>query len=242
MDVRSTTSSIDTRWDAPTPWVDSGHGAIQRLMRRLVPAPDAPAAAACYRHVRDGIPFGFPAERLHYRASEVLAAGMADGLGKSTLLTALWRAAGQEARQYVARLPAAFLSGLVYPGPHLVHAVTELRVSGVWYRLDSYLLDGPLLLRVREALGRGPGSIGWSHDGSGCTDWHGTGDSLLDVTRLVRLDGPFEDIGTWLAADPAQLHDHPLHGPSWREVRLDAQRRVTQLRARRTLPLPGQET
>ncbi|MEB3238502.1 MAG: transglutaminase domain-containing protein [Candidatus Sericytochromatia bacterium] len=212
------------------------------MARRLVPEPTAEAAAACHRHVRDAIAFGFPAERLHYRASEVLTAGVADGLGKSTLLTALWRASGQEARQYITRLPAAFLSGLVYPGPHLVHAVTELRVAGRWYRTDSYLLDAPLLLRVREALGRGPNQLGWGHDGSLQLEWDGTKDGLLDVTQDSGLEGPFEDLGTWLAADPGQLHDHPLHGQSWREVRQDAQQRLNRLRARRTLPLPGQDT
>ncbi|MEB3299722.1 MAG: transglutaminase-like domain-containing protein [Candidatus Sericytochromatia bacterium] len=243
-DVTSNRAGSKASWRDATPWVDSQHPAVKQIATRLVADMDTreAAARACYRYVRDAIPFGFPADRLHHRASDVLTAGYGDGLSKSTLLTALWRAAGFPARQWIVHIPGEFLAGFVYPGRFLVHAVTELRVGQSWCRTDTYLLDTPLAERAREAMTRGGSELGWAMDPHLDAPWEGAGDSLSRVARTNPHQGPWEDLGTWLARDPGQLHDHPLHGASWRDVRADAQMRVELLRRRRSLPLRGPHT
>lgn len=96
-------NSVDPRYMAPTPIIDSDHGAvIEHALKTTKGASDrVERAVRLYYAVRDGIwydpycPFYLPE---HYRASNVLRNGRGYCVSKASLLCALGRASGIPSR------------------------------------------------------------------------------------------------------------------------------------------------
>ena len=109
-----------------------------------------------YNYVRDEILFGYNTDD-GIPASKVLADGYGQCNTKGTLFMALLRGCGIPCRVHGftidKRLQKGAMTGLVYAlAPNNVfHSWVEVRLDGVWYELEAFILDKPYLESLQAA-------------------------------------------------------------------------------------------
>jgi hypothetical protein len=202
--------------------VDCDHAAIRQLAARLTAGQpgdrdpgdrnpgDPDKARAIFTYVSREIRFGFAAGFWDMPASAVLRAGVGYCNTKSTLFTALLRAAGIPARQRFMDIETAVLAGLIDPGtPYVDHSTTEVWLNGGWVETDAYIVDPPLLAAAQRRLALEGGRFGYGAHHRGVADWDAATPAFSQYNRLVgerlgtREWGVFADVGDFYARTEA---------------------------------------
>lgn len=170
----------------PTVYIDSGHTEIMKVVNELAKpgASQRETAIALFSFVRE-VPFGFATGFWDNKASDVLRAGRGYCNTKSTLFTALLRAAGIPARQHFVEIDAAILFGILDPGTAMVdHSYVELQLDGEWVATDAYIVDPPLFAAAQRQLAADNRLLGYSAHATGSNDWDGASPSFSQYNIL----------------------------------------------------------
>ena len=188
---------------AATAWIDAAHPRIRQLAADLTRGVATPTEAAVRLHdwVRDRIPFGIPPAFYALRASEVLEAGVGYCNTKTTLFSALLRAAGVPTRTHMFDLSAEVLRGLFDPRTAFVdHAVTEVWLDGRWIGVDSYVVDLPLARAAAARLRAEGREAGYGIHLAGTSTWDGRSAARIQCVASGAAAG-------WLQADHGLFAD-----------------------------------
>lgn len=237
-------STTRARYLAPSRLVDTDHPAIFATVRRVTANTrnDVERALKLHDFVRDQILFGWAPQFDAQTASEVLACGIGFCNTKSTLLTALLRAAAIPARIHCASINRKVLDGLIRPPSKFVdHSFVELWLNNRWIGIDSYIVDSELhraalaqCLAERRILGYGihtGGSLLWDGQ-TNCFAQFVNDGSAPDFSNADL--GSFDDLDAFRASG---LSRNPTHLPARLVIRIltrSANTRVAQLRHRAT--------
>ena len=155
------------------------------------------------RTVRDEIKFGYNKSD-DIAASEVLKDGYGQCNTKSTLLLALFRAAGIEARFHGftidKRLQYGAVTGLFYwlAPKEILHSWIEVKYNDDWYELEGFILDSNYLESLQTYFSREQESL----CGYGVAsrffqqpqiDWFGSNNTYIQKEGIVRDLGVFNN-------------------------------------------------
>ncbi len=165
----------------PTSVIDSDNAAVMSMATELANGADSPRKVAVRIHdfVRDDIDFGFPPSFYATSASKTLQLGRGYCVTKSTLVTALLRAAGVPARIHFVDLDAALLSGFLDPGtPYVDHCFVEIFLGDRWVSTDSFIVDPPLREAALAKLRETSAQIGYGIHLEGTGNWNGRDDAF----------------------------------------------------------------
>ena len=160
---------------------------------------DTGRALGIYAFVRDQIEFGFTPRFDRASPAYTLRRRRGHCNPQATLMVAMLREAGLEARVHVVGISNAVLDGL-FPIPlpeRLDHAFTEIRLDGHWIRLDGYIADPPLLAGAQARLAREQRELGYGVHIHGRGDWNGIGDCMsqfVDPAMAVRDFGSMAEL------------------------------------------------
>ena len=149
-------------------------------------------------------------------ARDGLEARRAGWYGKSTLLIALWRAAGLPARLRVLGLSGEVLRGLVNTHLPFYLPVVEVWLDGHWVRTDTHILDPRSMSAARKALMERGWMRGFGVHRLGESLWNGREDAFASVALDRHHSGmPFEDFGVFddIAGFVAWIRRH--HPQKW---------------------------
>lgn len=176
-------------------------------------------ATALHDFVRDNIKFGFNRYFDLSRPFNTLDIGIGHCNPKGELLVALLREADLEAFNHFVVLPKEILRGTVSPNrfwlvpAELSHCYTEVKVEGVWYKIDSYILDGPLFKAARAKLSEMGRTIGYGTHGNSTIDWDGKSDafSQFDKDMMIEDHGRVDNLETYYHSPKCR---HKIYGIS----------------------------
>lgn len=166
-------------------------------------------ATALHDYVRDNIKFGFNRYFDLSRPTNTLAIGIGHCNPKGELMTALFREADIEAYNHFVVLPKEILNGAVSPNRHwlipaeLSHCYTVVKVEGIWYNIDSYILDAPLFKAARAKLSEAGRTIGYGTHINSTIDWDGKRDafSQFDRDMVIEDHGRVDNFETYYRSD-----------------------------------------
>ncbi len=177
----NTTKPTDENLRA-TALVEATHPRIVTLAKEITQSSDTDRAAAAAVHdwVRDQIPFGLSRGFYDTSASQLLDAKLGYCNTKVSLFNALLRARGIPTRMRMMDLSAQVLQGLFDPGtPYVDHAVTEVFLGGAWVRVDSYVVDKPLVNAAAKRLTTTGAKAGFGMHADGKSEWDGRSDNFI---------------------------------------------------------------
>ncbi len=165
-----------------TSLIESDHPRIMALSREITSGAGSERVAAILLHnwVRDQIPFGIPRGFYETTATETLDAKVGYCNTKVTLFHALLRAIAVPTRIRMVDLSAQVLQGLLDPGtPYVDHALTEVFLDGRWIKIDSYVVDKPLVEAASKKLALTKRKAGFGIHLDGKPDWDGRNDNFI---------------------------------------------------------------
>lgn len=192
-----------------TAMIESSHPRIVALAKDITQTAgtDRGAAIAVHDWVRDQIAFGIPRGFYDNSATQVLDAGVGYCNTKVNLFNALLRARGIPTRIRVMDLSAQVLSGLFNPGtPYVDHAITEVFLGNRWVKVDSYVVDTPLVKIASRNLAASGAQAGFGVHQEGQPVWDGIRDNFIQcldsgtIPNYVLKDhGMFADVADFYA-------------------------------------------
>lgn len=173
---------------------------VERVVART--AGGRERAVALHDQVRDSVKFGF---NKYFDAAEpdyTLACGVGHCNPKSRLMVALFRAAGFEAHQHFVTIPKEILKGVLPASSgwmlpaELSHSYVDVQVEGAWYRVDSHIVDTPLLEAAQARLAVAGRALGYGVRLDSTNVWDGQSDafSQFDADLLVEDHGRVDDL------------------------------------------------
>jgi transglutaminase-like putative cysteine protease len=165
-----------------TTLIETNHPRITALAKEITRGADSTRIAAVRIHdwVRDQIPFGIPPAFYETSATESLDVKVGYCNTKVTLFNALLRASAIPSRIRLMDLSAQVLYGLLDPGtPYVDHALTEVFLNGRWIKVDSYVVDKPLVAAATKKLALGSRKAGFGIHSDGNPDWDGRQDNFI---------------------------------------------------------------
>lgn len=165
-----------------TSLIESNHPRIMALSRQITSGAGSERMAAILLHnwVRDQIPFGIPRGFYETTATETLDAKVGYCNTKVTLFNALLRAKAIPTRMRMMDLSAQVLQGLLDPGTAYVdHALTEVFLDERWIKVDSYVVDKPLVEAATKKLALTKRKAGFGIHIDGKLDWDGRNDNFI---------------------------------------------------------------
>ncbi len=175
--------------DVPTPenlmstaLVQANHPRIIALAKEITNNAETERKRAILLHnwVRDQIRFGIPREFYEASATQILDAKVGYCNSKASLFNALLRASTIPSRIRMMDLSAQVLHGLFDPGTSYVdHALTEVFLDGRWLKVDSYVVDRPLVIAATKKLAATKGKAGFGIHADGQSDWDGRSDNFI---------------------------------------------------------------
>lgn len=163
-------------------------------------------AVALHNYVRDAVPFGINQYFDAATPEETLVCGRGHGNPKSGLMAALFQAAGFECCLHFVVIPKQILEDVI-PGNRfwlipneISHSFVEVRVGGWWRRIDSYIVDTPLLNAATARLQREGRQMGYGVRLGSVNTWDGQGDAFSQFSEgsLVEDHGRVEDPQAYL--------------------------------------------
>ena len=233
--------SCTTEYLRRTSLIDHDHSDITSAVSRITAGADNDVMSAVRLHdfVRDEILFGWAPQFDSQSASQVLRCGIGFCNTKTTLLTALLRAAGIPARIHCVSINRRILSGLIRPPSQYVdHSYVEVALHHRWIGIDSYIVDRPLHRAAVAECNARHLLVGFGVHVRGSTHWDGQSNSfsqfLVDdsVPDMSDRDfGSFNDIDAFRATG---LGRNPRYWPARLGIRVlthVANHRETALRA-----------
>jgi hypothetical protein len=166
-------------------------------------------AIALHDYVRDNIKFGFNRYFDLSKPNHTLELAIGHCNPKGELMVALFREAGLEAHHHFVVLPKDIIKGVIPPGmrwlipAELSHCYTEVKVEGTWCKIDSYILDGPLLRAARAKLSEDNRIIGYGTHAHSTNHWDGRSDafSQFDKDMMLEDHGRVDDLPTYYRSD-----------------------------------------
>lgn len=198
----------------PTPLIQANHPRIIALAKEITNNAETERKRAILLHnwVRDQILFGIPREFYEASATQTLDAKVGYCNSKASLFSALLRASAIPSRIRMMDLSAQVLNGLFDPGTTYVdHALTEVFLDGRWVKVDSYVVDKPLVLAVTKKLAATKGKAGFGIHADGQFEWDGRSDNFIQYMNNDSIrDYVFKDHGLFIdVADFYSRADNP---------------------------------
>jgi transglutaminase-like putative cysteine protease len=166
----------------PTALIEATHPRIAALAEEITRGAESARSAAVRIHdwVRDQISFGIPPAFYETSATESLDVRVGYCNTKVTLFNALLRARAIPSRIRVMDLSAQVLNGLIDPGTLYVdHALTEVFLDERWIRVDSYVVDKPLVAAATKKLVTSGRRAGFGIHLDGSPAWDGRKDNFI---------------------------------------------------------------
>ena len=166
-------------------------------------------AIALHDYVRDHIKFGFNRYFDRSKPNYTLEQSIGHCNPKGELMVALFREAGLEAHHHFVVLPNDIINGVIPPGmrwlipAELSHCYTEVKVEGTWCKIDSYVLDGPLLRAAQAKLSEEDRTCGYGIHAHSTNHWDGRSHafSQLDKDMMLQDHGRIDDLRTYYCSD-----------------------------------------
>ncbi len=181
----------------------AGQPSLQRIVGEVLgDRQDArQKAVALHNFVRDGVPFGFNRHLDAATPEQTLACGRGHGNAKSRLMAALFREAGFESYQHFVVIPKQILEDALPPRQYsllpkeISHSYVDVQVGGWWRRIDSYILDTPMLRAGTARLQREGRQMGYGVRLGATNAWDGLGDAFSQFSEKLILEdhGRVED-------------------------------------------------
>ena len=192
-----------------TALIESTHPRIAALAKDVTASAGTDRAAAIVVHdwVRDQSAFGIPRGFYDSSATQTLDAGVGYCNTKVNLFSALLRARGIATRIRVMDLSAQVLGGLFNPGtPYVDHAITEVFLEGRWVKVDSYVVDTPLVKSAERKLAASGAKAGFGIHLDGKSSWDGSSDNFIQCVDsgaikdyVLKDHGLFIDVADFYA-------------------------------------------
>ncbi|SEW35823.1 Transglutaminase-like superfamily protein [Aliiroseovarius sediminilitoris] len=189
---------------------DYDHPAISELAARLTRSETTPRRKLdrIFHYVRDEIRFGFPMNGDFVKASETIQLGYGQCNTKATLLLALCKAAGIQARIHFSLITKdiqkGFFTGLAYwlmPN-EISHSWIEVEIEGQWRRIDTFINDKSLFDAAKAKIKRLGWSVGYS---VALEDGEASADLNLDHAAYQQMAAVTDDHGAW--DDPSDYYE-----------------------------------
>ena len=163
-------------------------------------------AVALHDWVRESVPFGFNKYFDAAKPEETLACGRGHGNPKSRLMAALFRAVGFDCYQHFVVIPKKILEETLPSNlywmlpPEISHSFVEVRVEGWWCRIDSFILDTPLLQAGTARLRREGRQMGYGVRLGATNTWDGRGDAFSQFSEDLMIEdhGRVPDLEVYL--------------------------------------------
>ena len=150
-------------------------------------------AVALHNFVRDGVLFGFSRNFDAATPEETLSCGRGHGIPKSRLLAALFKTAGFESYLHFVLIPKEILWDTLPPNLYwllpdeISHSYVEVKVSGWWCRIDSFIVDRSLQLAGRARLRIEKRQMGYGVRLGGTSIWSGRGDAFSQFSEVLMV-------------------------------------------------------
>jgi hypothetical protein len=225
---------------ARTRLVDHDHPAIAATVVRVTAGAhdDVTRAVRLHDFVRDEMLFGWTPQFDSQKASEVLVSGVGFCHTKSTLLTALLRAAGIPARIQCVTIHRGILGGLIRPPSRFVdHSFVEVSLNNRWMGIDSYTIDPALHCAALARCRAEQRTIGYGIHTRGSIHWDGQSScfsQFLDDGSVRDLSdarfGSYVDLDAFRATGLGRNPTHIAGRLLIRALTRAANRRVHRLR------------
>jgi len=162
-------------------------------------------AIALHDYVRDHVKFGFTK---YFDAAEpeyTLESGIGHCNPKTRLMVSLFQAAGMESYQHFTAIRSDILKGVLPPSrswllpAQLSHAYADVKVEGVWYAIDSYVIDTGLLKAAQARLENEGRSLGYGVRVDSTNVWDGQSNAFSQFDRgmLVEDHGRVDGLETY---------------------------------------------
>jgi transglutaminase-like putative cysteine protease len=173
-----------------TALIEANHPRIAALAKEITRNANSERMAAVRIHdwVRDQIPFGIPPAFYETSATESLDTKVGYCNTKVTLFNALLRASAIPSRMRMMDISAQVLQGLLDPGtPYVDHALTEVFLDGRWIKVDSYVVDKPLVVAAAKRLALSTSKAGFGIHLDGNPDWDGRSDNFIQYMNNASI-------------------------------------------------------
>jgi hypothetical protein len=168
---------------------------------------DRQKAIALHNYVRDNVKFGFDRSFDTADPDHTLNCLIGHCNPKSRLMVSLFREVGLESYQHFVALKKDIIAGIFSPGTkwilylvkELSHSYVEVNLEGSWYKIDSYVVDPPLLKAAHHKLEQENRSVGYGTRVGSTNFWDGKSDafSQFDPSIMVEDHGRIEDLNAY---------------------------------------------
>ncbi len=170
-------------------------------------------AIALHDVVRDEVLFGFTPYFDAATPERTLQLGIGHCNPQASLMIALFRTAGFEARLRPATIGNDILRGTADTPARLSHLFTEVNLEGQWLRLDSYIDDPALRRSAIDRLRRDGRALGYGCHATATGKWDGRSNAFSQVatdSMIYELHDPVDDLETFFASPAYQHRVGPL--------------------------------
>lgn len=158
-------------------------------------------AVALHDFVRDTVIFGFNPFFDAATPEETLDWELGHCNPKSRLMAALFTAAGFECYQHFVVMPKTILQDAIPDNRYWLipdefsHSFVEVRVEGLWCRIDSFIVDPQLWNAATPRLKREGREVGYGVCLEGTHTWDGRGDAFSQYSESLMIEdhGRVED-------------------------------------------------
>lgn len=192
--VNAGTAGLGVAWPKPAPaeppLIDAYNPKVRETAASIAGGGSSDRARAVRLHdfVRDEIRFGWTRGFYDVAASQVLGRRRGYCVTKTTLMVALCRAAGIEARPVFVDIRADVIADLIDPGtPYVDHSYAEVFLEGRWVATDSYIVSAQHLNAARRRLQAEDRDLGWGAHIDGTVSWNGREDSFCQFVDNGRI-------------------------------------------------------
>ena len=138
-------------------------------------------AVALHDYVRDEVLFGFTPYFDAATPERTLRLGIGHCNPQASLMIALFRAAGFEARFRPATIGNDIMRGTADAPTRLSHLFTEVNLEGQWLRLDNYIVDPALRRSAIDRLRRDGRALGYGCHATATGKWDGRSNAFSQV-------------------------------------------------------------
>jgi hypothetical protein len=162
-------------------------------------------AVALHNYMRENVKFGFNKFFDAGTSDYTLTSGYGHCIPKGHLMLELFQGLGLKAHLHFVVVPKAILKGAIpssrfwmIPG-ELSHSFIEVNVDGVWCKIDSYIIDTPLLKGAQAKLAKENLSIGYGVRADSVNIWDGKSDafSQFDQGLVIEDHGRIDDLDVY---------------------------------------------
>ncbi|MEL6198859.1 MAG: transglutaminase family protein [Pseudomonadota bacterium] len=188
---------------------------VQAVVDRCRSRADSPRelAVALHDYVRDEVLFGFTPYFDAATPERTLRLGIGHCNPQATLMIALFRAAGFEARYRPATIGNEIMRGTADTPTRLSHLFTEVNLEGQWLRLDSYIVDPALRRSAIDRLRRDGRALGYGCHATATGKWDGRSNAFSQVatdSMIHELHDAVDDAKTFFASADYRHRVGPL--------------------------------